>query len=425
MITMLPSDTITEKTYQLHFIPKILFDILDLREKDLNERIKGNETKIYYNELALKKYVLIDIIHNMLLKYYFKRENDFPLYSVYLKEKYGKNYNAYMNFLMENNVVQISKDYVHNKSSRRYRLNSDILNGEMFRIRNYDKILLRKFNTKNGEIHKKDVTKNIISYDIKKRLVEDLYYVSIDMDRAINYLKQVAITKEVYTRNLYSVEAIRHKHIFYNFDSYGRFHSNFTILKSYIRKNCLLLENEAVFEIDISNSQPRFLVVLMEQEQAIVNKNEFDLFKYLVNNGKYYQYITDTLNLSKSDAKKMTYKILFGRNIMKNGNNLDIQFNNLFPTIHKFIRDYKAKKGSYKVLSHILQKMESELVFNSICKEAYEKIDGIKLITVHDSIICQGRYSEYLETIFNSYIDNMFIGFIHEDKKQKELIVSM
>ena len=54
-----------------------------------------------YKSKNLKTAYLIDIIHNLILKYYFKKENKFNLMASILKEKYGHLYNYYMNFLID------------------------------------------------------------------------------------------------------------------------------------------------------------------------------------------------------------------------------------------------------------------------------------------------------------------------------------
>ena len=72
-----------------------------------------------------------------------------------------------------------------------------------------------------------------IKPEIREKLISDLFSVEIDLERSIlflNFLKKEDI--DIYNRNVYSVESINDKHIFYHFDNYGRLHTNFTILKN-------------------------------------------------------------------------------------------------------------------------------------------------------------------------------------------------
>ena len=94
-------------------------------------------------------------------------------------------------------------------------------------------------------------------------------------------------------------------------------HTNYTILKSFIRKNCLLIDGEETCEIDIPNSQPLFLTKIIDMDSNLVDQKELLLFKELTISGTYYQYVMNQLGESnKKKVKEMTYKVLFGRNIV-------------------------------------------------------------------------------------------------------------
>ena len=196
--------------------------------------------------------------------------------------------------------------------------------------------------------------------------------------------------------------------IFYHFDSYGRMHTNFTILKSFIRKNCLLIDGEETCEIDIKNSQPLFLSKLItDSDSRWVDKDEFELFKILVKNGNFYQYLMDKLNLSsKEEVKNLTYKVLFGQN--RPNSKSDLKFIDLFPTIHNFIKIYKKEKKDYKILAHDLQKAESSLIYNQIINRINNENKQVRVITVHDSLIVQRKWRDYVTNIFYDEIFKHF-----------------
>ena len=240
-------------------------------------------------------------------------------------------------------------------------------------------------------------------------LVDDLFYTKIEFDKAIFYLDNLQHNDtDIYNRNRYSVECVNDKHIFYHFDSYGRMHTNFTILKSFIRKNCLLLDGEETHEIDIKNSQPLFLTkVISDSSTNWVNKDEFELFRDLTINGNYYQHIMNHMKTNdRPMVKEMTYKVLFGRNM--HNSKADKVFKELFPTIHNFIRLYKKEKGDYKVLAYELQKAESNLIFNKIIREVKNSFPEIKIVTVHDSIIIPRNKRDEVEAIFKTKLYEEF-----------------
>jgi hypothetical protein len=185
-------------------------------------------------------------------------------------------------------------------------------------------------------------------------------------------------------------------------------HTNFTILKSFIRKNCLLINGEETHEIDIKNSQPLFLTKLIQDSGTKwVNQKEFELFKNLTINGTYYNYIMDHLKTKdRGMVKELTYKVLFGRNGVNS--KADKIFSSLFPTIHYFIKLYKKEHGDYKVLAYELQKSESNLIFNKIIRQIMTLYPEINLVTVHDSIIIPKSYKDSVWAIFQTKLYEEF-----------------
>ena len=388
------SKRIKNKNCSFQFLPESLLEI-------------SKQKTFIYKSKKLKSSYVIDIIHNLLLKYYFKKENLFSLSSTILKDKYGYLYNYYINYLKENKIIILEREYLAGSNSRIYSLNTNIINGKIFRFKNLDKVLIKKYLNKYFQL---EIDKNnTIDKDIKIKLINDLHCVQVDYDKATYYLDSLKLNdNDIYNRNLYSVDSIKNKHIFYHFDGYGRLHTNFTILKSFIRKNCLLIDSEETVEFDLKNSQPLFLSKLMKDSKSkIINTFELELFSRLVQNGNYYQYLIDNLGLkSKEEAKEITYKILFGRSRVNHS--IDKNFKKLFPTIYKFIRQYKKDNSDYRILAYTLQKAESNLIFNKIIRSISIINPGIKIITVHDSIIISKKYRDIVSNIFYQNISDHF-----------------
>jgi hypothetical protein len=170
-----------------------------------------------------------------------------------------------------------------------------------------------------------------------------------------------------------------------------------------------LIDGEPTCELDIKNSQPLFLSkLILDTNTSWVKEDEFRLFTTLVQNGNFYQYLIDNLHLeNKSEAKKLTYKVLFGQN--RPNSKMDQRFLSLFPTIHNFIKLYKKDMGDYKVLSHELQRQESNLIFNTIIRRLSLDHPEISVITVHDSIILPLKYKEIVSQIFFTEINRHFV----------------
>lgn len=387
-----------KKEYSLQFLPESLLDV------------SKNKT-IDYNEKKLKVSYIVDITHNLILKYYFKKDNNFHLSSTILKEKYGFMYNYYINYLIDNNIIEMVRNYKSGRNTRVYQICQNILDNKIYRnYKNKDRVLLKKYEKAIALVeNQNELVYNIILPDIKKKLVEDLFEVDIEYTKSVYFLDNTIQDKDTYNKNMYSVESINDKHIFYHFDTYGRMHTNFTILKSFIRKNCLLINGSKTFEVDIKNSQPSFLCKLISEDFYYINdidKAELEFFKYLTDSGKFYQYIIDNSNISqKNDAKKLVYKVFFGKNYK---NKHDDVFKELFPSIYNYIVYFKNKEKNYKSLSHKLQKMESNLLYNKIIKRIVELCPDIKIISIHDSIVFEEKYKDVVDIVFNEGIKREF-----------------
>lgn len=381
---------LSEKKSILQFLPKCLFDI-------------STHKNFIHNNKKLKTSYLIDVVHNLILKYYFRKENKFNLSSLILKEKYGHMYNYYIDYLVKKEILILICKHRKGKNARIYAISETVLRGEIIRFNNSDKVIIKKYKNKLNDLAFDDSKSDsqLIDQEVKLKLIDDLFSVKVQFDRSIFFLDNLKDDDiDIYNRNKYSVECINNEHIFYHFDSYGRMHTNFTILKSFIRKNCLLIDDEETFEIDIKNSQPLFLSKLIDVSSSKwVNKDELDLFKYLTINGKYYQYIMDIFDIKdKLQVKELTYKVLFGRN--NPNSKADKLFSSVFPTIHNFIKLYKRENGDYRILAYDLQKAESNLIFNKIIKSIMDIYPDIKMITVHDSIVIPKRFKENVNSIF-------------------------
>lgn len=380
---------ISEKKSILQFLPKCLFEI-------------SSQKNFLHNNKKLKTSYLIDIVHSLILKYYFRKENKFHLSSLILKEKYGHLYNYYIDYLVKNDILILLCKHKKGKNARIYAISENLLRDDIIRFNNSDRIILKKYKDKIKDIAFDDNKEScLIEKEVKLKLINDLFSVEVQFDRSIFFLDNLKDDDiDIYNRNKYSVECINNQHIFYHFDSYGRMHTNFTILKSFIRKNCLLIDKEETFEIDIKNSQPLFLSKLIDVSSSKwVKPDELELFKYLTINGKYYQYIMEAFGIKdKLQVKELTYKVLFGRN--NPNSKADKLFSSIFPTIHNFIKLYKKENGDYKILAYDLQKAESNLIFNKIIKSIMSIYPDIKIITVHDSIIVPKRWKENVNSIF-------------------------
>jgi len=307
--------------------------------------------------------------------------------------------------------MKLISNYYVGKKAKTYKLN--ITDFNTIRHKAYDKILLKK--------HKKEYLfrtftakqESPIPLELRKQLIDDLYFVELDYEKSKKWLENAKKSKIIdfhkYNKNMSAIDGIECGHIFFKFDSYGRLHTNFTVLKKDIRQKYLTIDGELLSEIDISNSQPFFFAVYLKKELGEENFNN-EIKKYIdcVKNGLIYDEIFNAFpNIIKSRdaAKILMYKILFGNN-SDNKQESKI-FSSLYPTVYEYIKEFKTLSESYKDLSHQLQLLESNFIFNTVVQDIKNLNPNIKLFTIHDSIVYPSKYKNEVELIFNSHLKKL------------------
>lgn len=362
--------------------------------------IQDNNGIIYHKGNKLITDFLIDLLNSFYLNYLRSTEKDIitiKLNSVILKRKYH-NYKPYLNYLIHNEYLSLNRNHLAGERSKEYKLNIIKIESIQFvEYKNYDSSknqrLLKFYNDPKNFLNQNSIIdESVLSYTI-----DNLHHLTIDYDEAISFLKDVFPSgeKKKYLKNYDSIKKISLNQIYITPDKYGRIHTNYTILKKEIRNKYLFIDGENISEIDIKNSQPFFLLKLIEQNLHLMdNKNE-DLQIYFnqVINGRFYEYLQEQSGVvERNDIKKWVYKIFFNKLYYES----DL-FNNIFPTINHFIKSYKKENG-YKSLSHRLQNIESDFIFNRVCKRLIEK--EIIYFTVHDSICVKQSEYEVVKSIF-------------------------
>jgi hypothetical protein len=366
------------------------------------------QTKIPYKGINLKCSYLINIMHELLIKYYFSNNLDtkFNLSSIILRKKYGEHYNYYIEYLCENGFMSLVSKYYVGKKTNSYKIDSKSVY-DIIRWKSYDNFLLKK--SKNRyETSITEMNQSSIHPEIRVRLVDSLSKIQIDYDGAIRYLDELKNKNEIeeskYQKNLISIENINLQNIYFNFDDFGRFHTNYTILKKEIRNEFLTINNEILSEVDIKNSQPLFFAVLLKEELTDINGDTQKYFDLVKSGLLYDDIVANSVLTERSEAKELIYKVLFGNNRSSKKENKI--FKTLYPSVYEYICEYKELRENYKELSHDLQRMESDFIFNKVVKEIFTTYPNIVLFTVHDSIVFPKSYQSKIESIFNNIFKN-------------------
>ncbi len=398
-----------DKKYLLQLLPTQLESISTQKYVFLKRTILSRRSKTKVEkEIRLKVSYLIDLTSGLMFRYYYEKKLAIRLSSEILREKYGTDYNHYLEYLSQSGVLKLTHNYCKQRSRcKTFELSPELFIGTSKRFKNCDTTLLKKYKINISNEH--NTIESNIEKTIQEKLVNDLFYISIDKEASYNYVDTLVRDVDVYNSNRYAIDCISEKHIHYHFDEYGRFHTNFTRLKSYIRKTHLKIDGEDVCEVDISNSQPLFLTKIIDSHELnlVISSREYELFKFLTHKGLLYQHLMDSLGIKdKKEVKTLIYRVFFGTNRRKAKE--DVLFYKVFPTIHDFIRTYKNVNRNHRTLAHELQRAESQFIFNEVIKEIVNTYPEIKLFTIHDSIVFPKKWKSEIESIFNNRLEKTF-----------------
>jgi hypothetical protein len=209
----------------------------------------------------------------------------------------------------------------------------------------------------------------------------------------------------------------------------GRFYSNMTGLLSGSKKY-LRVDGQPLHHIDIKNSQPLFLGLVMKQE-GIPGIEEY---LEAVINGKLYELISDkagyTLSYGAEAGRKIVkdhirQKILFAKESASDVLLTKFVFKELFPAVIEYIaaskqgvqqHSKKKKKDVGVDLAHKLQTMEREFIIDRCCTRIMKERPDMWFTTIHDCILYKPEDAPYVVGVVKEEFAKLGISPIVEDK---------
>lgn len=184
--------------------------------------------------------------------------------------------------------------------------------------------------------------------------------------------------KELCARNYYANRNMTNNRLDHNFTSISK-----VLLKEIKDANELV-------EIDLRNSQFAFLAHWVKGKAEYQDSSDFKMFLEQAGNGTLYEFIERELQLpNREAAKEIMMEIAFSS--YKNGTENKRRFKELFPSVSKFIKEFKRDaraedapngEGSFAVT---LQRMESDVFIDNLYYQL--KKMGYWVITRHDSLL--------------------------------------
>ena len=149
-----------DKDYLYQFIP---------REYKYLTKVK----KIEYNGINLKTDYLINIMHELIIKFFFTNDVKFNLWSVILRKKYGKYYNYYINYLVEMKFMFMVSNYYVARKAKTFKLNITEL--DIIKCVVNDNILIKKHKKEYLERTFTSLTNSPIDLEIRRKLIDIVF----------------------------------------------------------------------------------------------------------------------------------------------------------------------------------------------------------------------------------------------------------
>lgn len=368
-------------------------------------------------------------------------------------------YKQYLSFLVTNNMIFIDNEYEEGGKTKGYKLreekHSRVLKIEV-KEHKFVKEKIKYFNSRKNLFkrkaklerfnHLKTSFKDFIKGIDIKNAIEDIQSIGNANDRVNQYklLDKIKENKLYFKRN----------------KNNGRLDHSLTNIKSAIK----FYNKENYISIDISNSQPFFLIELLlgyttnyhnvskypcniydNETVKVVQKcvndmkkiptEELNKFRDWVCTGKLYdnfiakEFIdgTDEFEDERNKVKKMMYCIFFSK--VNSYQYEKKRFAFYFPEILNYVNNFKTtnhdggKKG-HNVLALWLQSIEAYRVLDVICEDLYK--NNISVVTIHDSFIVKEEDFEKAFEIIKSHFPIIQPNFkfevfdeVRESKKLK------
>ena len=200
----------------------------------------------------------------------------------------------------------------------------------------------------------------------------------------------------------------------------GRIYHTVSSIPRLIRRSMRAFGGQYLWEVDMSAAQPT--LIMLEWLKVANESEEVSLIRSLILNGKIYSHIQqNTTYFKPMEYGKLKKEVLQGLYEEFTSSNRNKGLKTLFPNFINWVN--KTKKGNYKTVSHIGQKLEADIfveVYKKLPKEMF-------CLIIHDSILCLEQDTNAIKELLIKRTKEVFPILISEnlDKLFKISIVSI
>jgi len=434
---------------------------------NINEVIENNKEIFYRRNLKKGKMIFIlDALVNSRAKHRSElNEHDkkFAPLSTEILQEVVYDYKNYLDFLLETGILLSDNHFIPGEKCKGFCFNAPY-DGQRLKEERVDNYILK--NAKRRALDKRNIElkKSMWGYGYltkpwdSDKLKIDLNYTDSwladyeeeNMQAIRDDLKKKKddrIKRAIETTEDFKQLArnINYQKAHYSFSGDGhRFYTPISNLKRELR-NFLTYDGQPLGEVDVKNSQPFLsiklfdlsfwessknsqnlnlksidnkyyedIITLLKTSESLNHKeSDLEKYKYLVENGRFYEYMQEHFEPlfperfnNRSNVKKEVLRIFYVEN--KDTDKPFYQpcklFKYHFPLVYELFRLIKEIQSNY--LPIILQRIESFLILDVICKKISVLHPHIPFFTIHDSILTTQGNEAIVEEIMAREIQN-------------------
>jgi hypothetical protein len=147
--------------------------------------------------------------------------------------------------------------------------------------------------------------------------------------------------------------------------------------------------------------------MLVESLKKLTEKG-FGEYENYVNSGEFYKKLADaiypSITFDKQNMKTMIFTILFSNNrfIGQPGAEPKKDFRDAFPNVYELFKLIKVK--NHRALAHLLQRIESKIMIESVASRIAKERPNLPFFTVHDSIATIEGNEDYVANIIKEEV---------------------
>tara|TARA_R110002050_G_scaffold101765_2_gene210100 strand:- start:1617 stop:2930 length:1314 start_codon:yes stop_codon:yes gene_type:complete len=364
-----------------------------------------------------------------------------------MRAKGVKDFPLYRKYLMKAGVIYTNGSYSYQKDDRYTRMYKIT---EKYRYSDCEYVKLTS----------KSLTKKLKAYEkvsmsqikLQPFLWSTFKSITIDYEAAHKYAKESNAIKVIewnkLTNEQKAHEDYKHKHPMYSLNhdirtieeindkrfrfslgkNSGRLNTQVTNMSKGLRK-FLRINGMTLAEVDIKSSQPYLSILLFNEDWYLGNRDNklgtnrkatfsnctrhndminSDVRDYIetILDGEFYERLMKITGIKdRGEAKLAALTIMFSDNEQSWKHKR--LFKKTFPTVVK--RFEEIKTSHHRDFAILLQSMESFVMLTRVTNRIANEYPYIKLISIHDSFLCQPEYAKIVQMIMEEELTN-FVG---------------